>query len=166
MSGSRIPYFDFYPTDFMRGVRGLTPTEVGIYTMILCRIYEENGPIEYHPIRLSAYCGTRESVLTKAVDRLIVLGRIEVQDGMLSDPDMRQVGFRGDAVRKPIPANVRGDVMAEGACAYCGRKEGPFEIDHIMPWSRGGSDSRENLTLACRPCNRSKRDMTPEEWLQ
>lgn len=85
MSNSRIPYFDFYPTDFMRGVRGLTATEVGIYTMLLCRIYEENGPVEYHPVRLSAYCGVRESMLKKAVDRLIVLGRINVQNGMLSD---------------------------------------------------------------------------------
>lgn len=92
---SRIPYFDFYPTDFMRGVRGLTATEVGIYTMLLCRIYEENGPVEYHPVRLSAYCGTRESVLTKAVDRLIVLGRIEVRDGMLSDDRaMKEIGIR------------------------------------------------------------------------
>lgn len=24
MSNNRIPYFDFYPVDFMRGVRGLT----------------------------------------------------------------------------------------------------------------------------------------------
>lgn len=85
MSSNRIPYFDFYPVDFMRGVRGLTAAEVGIYTMLLCRIYEENGPVEYHPVRLSAYCGVRESVLTKAVDRLIVLGRLEVENGMLSD---------------------------------------------------------------------------------
>lgn len=85
MSSNRIPYFDFYPTDFMRGVRGLTAAEVGVYTMLLCRIYEENGPVEYHPVRLSAYCGVRESVLTKAVDRLIVLGRLEIENGMLSD---------------------------------------------------------------------------------
>ena len=67
MSSNRIPYFDFYPTDFMRGVRGLTAAEVGVYTMLLCRIYEENGPVEFHPVRLSAYCGVRESLLKKAI---------------------------------------------------------------------------------------------------
>lgn len=95
MAGQRIPYFDFYPVDFMRGVRGLTAAEVGIYTMLLCRIYEENGPVEYHPVRLSAYCGVRESTLTKAVDRLIVLGRVSVENGMLSDERaMKEIGIR------------------------------------------------------------------------
>ena len=166
MTSHHASWFKFYPADFMNGVRGLSAQEVGLYTMLLARIYEENGTIEYHPLRLSTYCGMREATFVKTLEKLLALGKITLREGMLSDPDMRQAGFRGDAVRKPIPANVRDDVMAEGACAYCGRKEGPFEIDHIMPWSRGGSDSRENLTLACRPCNRSKRDMTPEEWLQ
>ena len=39
-----------------------------------------------------------------------------------------------------------------------------FEIDHIMPVSRGGTNSIENLELLCRRCNRSKGDMLPEEW--
>lgn len=95
MSTNRIPYFDFYPVDFMRGVRGLTAAEVGIYTMLLCRIYEENGPVEYQPIRLSAYCGVRESTLTKAVDRLIAIGRIAVKDGVICDDRaMKEIGIR------------------------------------------------------------------------
>ena len=49
-------------------------------------------------------------------------------------------------------------------CAYCKTDSGPFHIDHIMPKSRGGSDNLENLTVACAPCNLSKRDKTLEEW--
>lgn len=82
---SRIPYFSFYPSDFMGGVRGLSAQEVGIYTMILCRIYEENGPVEYHVRRLSAYCGTREATLEKTVDKLVDLGKLTIADGMLSN---------------------------------------------------------------------------------
>ena len=85
MSGSRIPYFDFYPTDFMHGVRGLTPQEVGIYTMLLCRIYEENAPVQYHPARLAAYCGTRESTFVKAFERLVDLGKFSVSEGMFTN---------------------------------------------------------------------------------
>lgn len=40
-----------------------------------------------------------------------------------------------------------------------------FEIDHVFPWSRGGSDDPSNLAYACRPCNTEKRNRTPEEWL-
>ena len=33
-----------------------------------------------------------------------------------------------------------------------------LEVDHINPRSQGGTDSYENLTLLCPPCNREKRD--------
>lgn len=86
MSKPRIPYFDFYPADFMHGIRGLTAQEVGIYTMLLCRIYEENGPVEYHPARLATYCGSRESTFVKAFDRLVDLGKLVVTDGCFMNP--------------------------------------------------------------------------------
>jgi hypothetical protein len=49
-------------------------------------------------------------------------------------------------------------------CKYCGLRAGQLECDHVMPVSRGGTDDPSNLVAACVPCNRSKRDQTPEEW--
>jgi len=46
-------------------------------------------------------------------------------------------------------------------CQYCG--ETADSIDHIMPRSRGGEHAWENVAAACRPCNLSKRDRTPDE---
>jgi hypothetical protein len=37
-------------------------------------------------------------------------------------------------------------------CAYCGNKDVPLQIEHILPKSRGGSDRASNLTLACERC--------------
>lgn len=82
---ARIPYFDFYPADFMHGVRGLTAQEVGVYTMILCRIYEENGPVEYNAMRLSTYCGMREATFVKTIQKLIDLDKFQVDGGMISN---------------------------------------------------------------------------------
>ncbi|MGA1362086.1 MAG: HNH endonuclease [Ilumatobacteraceae bacterium] len=49
----------------------------------------------------------------------------------------------------------------EHRCGYCG---GPADsIDHVMPRSRGGLNVWENVIAACRPCNLTKRDRTPEE---
>jgi len=50
-------------------------------------------------------------------------------------------------------------------CTYCGSEEGPFEVDHIVPRSRGGSNCPSNLTVACRPCNISKFNHPVEVWL-
>lgn len=69
----------------MNGVRGLTAQDVGVYTMVLCRIYEENGPVEYHPFRLATYCGMRELSFKKAVMKLVELGKLTLVGGMLSN---------------------------------------------------------------------------------
>jgi hypothetical protein len=36
----------------------------------------------------------------------------------------------------------------------------PFEVEHIIPVCRGGSDDLQNLALACRSCNLRKGSRT------
>jgi len=48
-------------------------------------------------------------------------------------------------------------------CQYCGRSDGALTIDHVIPKSKGGDDSWENLLTACITCNNKKGDRTPEE---
>lgn len=48
-------------------------------------------------------------------------------------------------------------------CQYCGAKE-RLEVDHVVPFVRGGSHSLSSLKTACLPCNRSKGSLLLEEW--
>jgi 5-methylcytosine-specific restriction endonuclease McrA len=50
-------------------------------------------------------------------------------------------------------------------CQYCGGQPGRSDltIDHVMPRSRGGATTWENVVTACGPCNRRKGDRTPDE---
>ena len=41
-------------------------------------------------------------------------------------------------------------------CQYCGERA--ESLDHVVPRSRGGEHSWENVVAACRPCNMRKRD--------
>ena len=52
-----------------------------------------------------------------------------------------------------------------GVCQYSGKLLKPNEgnIDHIIPVSRGGSNSWENCVLSCRKINQKKADKTPSE---
>lgn len=50
-------------------------------------------------------------------------------------------------------------------CAYCGAKNVPLEVEHIVPSSRGGVSSPGNLTLACVPCNRAKSNLDVKKFL-
>jgi 5-methylcytosine-specific restriction endonuclease McrA len=49
-------------------------------------------------------------------------------------------------------------------CAYCGAKNIPLEIEHIVPKSRGGSNRLSNLSLACHHCNQRKGQQTAAEF--
>jgi hypothetical protein len=53
----------------------------------------------------------------------------------------------------------------KGECAYCGKRIPPAEatMDHVVPRSKGGESSWENLVLACRGCNTRKADRTVKE---
>ena len=50
-------------------------------------------------------------------------------------------------------------------CQYCGKTPvlRELNIDHVLPRSRGGQDTWENLVTACRVCNLKKGWKTPEE---
>lgn len=48
-------------------------------------------------------------------------------------------------------------------CQYCGIRRHDLTIDHIVPRSRGGFDSWDNVVAACLKCNVKKGDRTPKE---
>jgi 5-methylcytosine-specific restriction endonuclease McrA len=48
-------------------------------------------------------------------------------------------------------------------CQYCGKTTAPLTLDHIIPRSRGGMDTWDNLVTACIRCNNRKGNQTPEE---
>ena len=49
----------------------------------------------------------------------------------------------------------------EWACQYCGASA--ENLDHVVPRSRGGAHSWDNVVAACRRCNAKKMDRTPQE---
>lgn len=49
-------------------------------------------------------------------------------------------------------------------CVYCKKVGGILEVDHFIPFSKGGSDELDNLVCSCRKCNRQKKDKYVEEF--
>ena len=81
----------------------------------------------------------------------------------LKAPIISQSKLRSTQKEKPtryIPSSVRVDVLSRDGykCVFCGRnaKEVTLEIDHIIPFSRGGSNESDNLQTLCFDCNRGK----------
>ena len=45
-------------------------------------------------------------------------------------------------------------------CQYCGARTS-LTVDHVIPRSKGGASSWENIVASCAPCNRRKGDALP-----
>lgn len=62
--------------------------------------------------------------------------------------------------RDAIPTAIRREVWRrdEGKCAKCGSRKN-LKYDHIIPVSRGGSNTARNIELLCEACNRAKSDL-------
>lgn len=65
---------------------------------------------------------------------------------------------------KEIPLTRRNVLHRDGhTCQYCGYAGEDLTLDHVIPKSRGGDDSWENIVTACVRCNIKKGNRTPEE---
>ncbi len=65
---------------------------------------------------------------------------------------------------KEIPLTRRNILHRDGhSCQYCGYMGDELTLDHILPRSRGGGDSWENIVTACVRCNVRKGNRTPRE---
>jgi 5-methylcytosine-specific restriction endonuclease McrA len=64
---------------------------------------------------------------------------------------------------KDIPLTRRNIMHRDNyTCQYCGKKS-DLTIDHIIPRSRGGKDTWDNVVVACLRCNVVKGSRTPRE---
>jgi 5-methylcytosine-specific restriction endonuclease McrA len=112
-----------------------------------------------------------------SVERAVVLVLLRKAELVYADP-RRTV--RSSRMQHPWPSIVRLKVYAHVPfkkimltrrnvfrrdhfrCQYCGGMD-KLTLDHVLPKSRGGRDSWENLVTACMPCNNRKGNRTPEE---
>ncbi len=98
-------------------------------------------PVAHHPEKM--FCSVSSRFPLPSIVRLNVFVRVPFKKIMLNRKNI----LRRDALR----------------CQYCGRTDQPLTVDHILPRSRGGEDSWENLITACRRCNTKKGSRTPSE---
>ncbi|NEQ78281.1 MAG: HNH endonuclease [Okeania sp. SIO2C9] len=105
--------------------------------------------------RLTRYC----PINSLAVE-LVKFDLQKQENPEISGVEYRQGTLYGWEVREYLLAKFN------RTCQYCGATDRPFEIDHIHPRSKGGSDRVSKLTLACHNCNQSKGNQDIKDFLK
>jgi len=101
------------------------------------------------------------------------LRTVRAYPGFMPAPRSRQARYARR--RKTRMAAVEHDLSAEqwtalttawGGCAYCGATDVPMQRDCVLPISRGGRYTLNNIAPACRSCNASKCNDEVTGWLR
>lgn len=114
--------------------------------------------------------GKREAdrrVATGAIEALLAEGFLVVDGG---DIVVKNFAAAQESAQPNVWIGIRAHVVAEvyerdgNRCVYCGATEN-LSLDHVLPRTRGGKHKPDNLVTACCPCNSSKGERTPDEWV-
>lgn len=107
--------------------------------------FEEQNPTRAKQYNLADF----EKMITSPYDHL----------NKAKDDSTEQYSQNGinENIRASIPESVKRKVWRrdEGKCVNCGSRE-KLEFDHIIPVSKGGSNTERNIELLCEKCNRKK----------
>ncbi len=103
------------------------------------------------------------TLVTKGKAVVVLPTKIKAWPGIYIPSVIRLVDYAVVPYKRPIPSRRNIFTRDNFRCMYCGTKAKDLELEHIVPKSRGGPSSWDNLVAACRGCNSRKDNRTPEE---
>ncbi|MBL4720173.1 MAG: HNH endonuclease [Alphaproteobacteria bacterium] len=121
-------------------------------------------PLSYFPLSLWSWHDTVKAVVTERVNVVSHYDRVIHSPSFnLTLPSV--ISLKEYIVSNRRPAFTRFNVFLRDrfACQYCGDALPSHELtfDHVVPRSRGGRTTWENVVAACAPCNLRKGGRMP-----
>lgn len=132
-----------------------------------------NRKLAYTDEMLAKIFRTDLGVVQRALEVFQSLGMIEVIENvyMVSNWSKHQNQIGLEKIReqnrirqKRFRESQKQNLLGENPiCVYCG--ESATGVDHIIPKSKGGKDTDDNLVLCCARCNSTKNDLSLTDFL-
>ncbi|MGG5811107.1 HNH endonuclease [Falsiroseomonas sp. CW058] len=123
-------------------------------------------PLSYFPLSVWAW---QDAVKAVFLDRVSVLSEYET---LVHSPSLTMrlpsvIALKDYIPAARRPAFTRFNVFLRDSfeCQYCGRPQPTQDLtfDHVIPRSRGGRTTWDNVVTACGPCNLRKGNKLPRE---
>ncbi|MCZ8316607.1 HNH endonuclease [Phreatobacter sp.] len=134
-----------------------------LQTLVLNADYR---PLSYSPLSL---WGWRDALVALFSERVTLVATydLEARSPSRSMPIPSVVALKNYISPVRHPAFTRYNIYLRDrfTCQYCSQylPSGGLTFDHVMPRSRGGLTTWENVVAACSPCNLRKANRTPPE---
>jgi hypothetical protein len=159
----------------------LGPHEFSLYLLLLRETKFQGGEVRIGKRTIGARLGkgVRSSGinyqhLTKKVNNLVSAGFLAVGDTTqmgtqysVKLPTLTEASSSAEVADYFTDPELRASLMTRDgwACCYCGDSVTPTTatLDHVIPQSKGGLGTTENLKTACITCNSIKSDRTYEQ---
>lgn len=94
---AEMPWFRFFPSDWLGGTRAMSAAETGIYITLIATMYERGEPIPEDHARLARLCGASNSVFKNCIQSLIEEDKIvRVEGGLWNDRVQKEVLYRAE----------------------------------------------------------------------
>jgi 5-methylcytosine-specific restriction endonuclease McrA len=120
-------------------------------------------PLSYYPLSLWSW---QDAIKAVFLERVNIVAEYEraVRSPSLEMKLPSVVSLKTFVKPATQPAFTRFNVFLRDkfSCQYCASRD-DLTFDHVLPRSRGGRSTWENLVACCYACNNRKGDRTPEE---
>jgi 5-methylcytosine-specific restriction endonuclease McrA len=136
---------------------------MNLQTLVLNADYR---PLSYHPLSLWSW---RDALTALMLDRVALVANYDVRarSPSRSMPVPSVVALKRYKHLDGTPPFTRYNIYLRDAftCQYCASEFSSelLTFDHVIPRSRGGRTTWENVVAACAGCNHVKRNRTPYE---
>lgn len=160
---------------FVWGLSGVTSEERLALLWLANSSAQLGDPVCVEWIGMSDFMCCHYEHASSVVDGLIEKGMVEPGNDERETAHYLWIVYGGplnnpcDWTAEPKTRSKRVSALIERdgpECSYCDCLPVAYEVDHFVPRAKGGPDTMDNLVLACGPCNRSKRDKLPGEFLR
>lgn len=158
-----MPWFRFFPSDWLGGTRGLTSSETGIYITLIAMMYERDGWLDANHSRLARLCGASNSAFSKAIETLLSDEKIIEKEGAYSNERvLEELSYRSK--KETLARRAAKSRWQEKSTKSKGGVKRPHSVGNAIPEARGHIPDKK-VKEDTNVSSKKRGTRLPDDWV-